>query len=58
MGVHDRDRAQVVGVHKSPVRAEAQGVRGREAGEDDVVAGGYSDVLACRIRVKLHKRAV
>lgn len=58
VGVHDHDHAQVEGAHRTPVRAEAQDVRVREAGEDVVAAEGCCGVLVCQIRVMLHTQGV
>lgn len=58
VGAHVHVHVQVVGAHRTPVRAEAQDVRVRVAGEDVVAAGGCSDVLACQIRVRLRRRGV
>lgn len=58
VGVRVRVRVLVVGVHRTLVRAEAQDVRGQVLGGDAVAVGGCSDVLACQIRVMLHRRGV
>ena len=55
MGVLGHGRAPV-GAHRTHVSAGAQDVRVRGAREHVVAAGGCSGVLACQIRVRLHRR--
>lgn len=60
MAVHVRVRVrvQVVDAHRNPVRAEAQDVRVQGADEEVAEAGGYADVLVCRIRGMPRRREV
>ena len=53
-----RAHAHVVDAHKTLVHAAAQDVRDQVQGEDAVVVGCCSGVLACQIRVRIHKRGV